>query len=136
VKLPLDLAIVYAAEQNFTMDLMRNLISGPERWEYEYQSYVQEAYELLVEDKQNYLPHDERYPLIRVLDPIGVQPDVESERAIQLLEIFHCYYRNSNQTWAIRPDANYIKDAKTIGSYLAFLTDNLEPTPDACLVVQ
>jgi hypothetical protein len=126
VILPLDLAIIYAAEQNFSMDMQRNLVSGPERWQYDYKGYLQEAYELLVKDRQNYLPYDESYPLIKLCEPIGKQ-EVETERCLNLLQIFHCYYRNSERVWAIRPEPTVIKDASTINSYLEFMTEHFDP---------
>lgn len=126
VSLPIDLAIVYAAEQNFAMDLVRRIVKSPECWEYDYGSYISEAFDILSEDRQNYLPHDETLPLIRLKGAIS-RTLIETDRANLLLDTFHCYYRNIDNKWAVKPDPHFQKDVRSIRKYFEFLEDRLEP---------
>lgn len=111
ITLPIDLAVPFAAEQNFYQDARRRIITL-DRWEYEKGSYLEEASQLLASDKVNYFPEDDVPPLIRVSRQ-GPHALVTSRSEI-LLECFNLWYSHRHKVFLQKPDPLIHRDNKTI----------------------
>ena len=99
VKLPLDLAILYAAVQNFRLDLVKGFYTGIGQWHYHCVSYIQEASELLGETGANHFPGDNGLPWIQVMQEHGTRPPL-SKQVTALKRVFDEIFRDG-QEWAL-----------------------------------
>lgn len=119
VALPYDLAVMYAAEQNFSSDVRRKIVSGEDRWEYLKASYIEEAEELLQEDLQNYHPEFDDLPHIRIAN-IGKQFH-QTRRSCVLLRLIDYYYKHQHLLKLVKPSPHEMVTVAQIENHLAAL---------------
>ncbi len=89
VYLPPDLAIVYALEQNFRLDLQRGNVSV-QRWEFEKHAYLREAVDLVLEQGFNYYPGSNDEPWLHVKH-LG-ERKIKTAHSDALIDLFNLYY--------------------------------------------
>lgn len=122
VKLPFDIALPYAAEQNFHSDLRRGIIKSGDCWDNEEQEYAREAARILLEDGQNYIPTYEDMPWI-VVSKISTAPFKTSERQTELIYMLGYHYVNPRFN---RPDPTKHNDHRSILRYRVELARRFE----------
>lgn len=119
VYLPPDLAVVYALEQNFRLDIERGIISGPDRWVYEKGPYFREAMELIGEQGSNYYPGDNDEPWLHSVST--GQAGLTSRSGNELMMLFDLYYERAqveNRYELIIPSPQRINTPVLVSKYL------------------
>lgn len=113
IRLPIDLAVVYAAEQNFHHDVKIGTVRATQ-WEHHQADYLREVIELFTEQPCNYAPRDDS-PWIHIQEDKHT-PRIDTVRSNQLVSIFDLYYDSSlrKQYRIKRPDPRTFVDSNTI----------------------
>lgn len=94
VRLPVDLATVYAAAQNFRIDLAKGIYPSTAMWKVMKEEYLEEALELMKEQGSNLFPGDNDEPWIQ-LQAVG-HITFPSVRAQSLVKIFDVLFSRDN----------------------------------------
>jgi hypothetical protein len=94
VGLPFDLATVYAAAQNFRIDLAKAIHPSTKVWPLVQDNYLREALECMQEQGCNLYPGDNDEPWIHVRT-VGIVP-IPSPRAQTLSSIFDQLFERDN----------------------------------------
>lgn len=124
IYLPPDLAVTFAACQNFEADVRKKVVSGYDQWDFYMENYLKEAGELLREDKQNFFPEFEDHPHIRIASSGMI--DYVSDRAKNLLTLFRKFYKNYGRKAAVRPDPKLLITNGRIETQLCAMIRNLD----------
>jgi hypothetical protein len=124
VKLPWDILIAYAAEQNFMTAVRRGEVKSLKRWVYEKESFIEEAATIVSESGANYIPVYKDMPHLRLAEQVSSTPE-ETSSSRALVELFDLFYGQSRPI-CVRPDPTKLNSFRTISNYRAEMMRRIE----------
>lgn len=124
VKLPWDILIAYAAEQNFMTAVRRGEVKSTKRWAYEKGSFIEEAATVVSEIGSNYTPLFKDMPHLRLAEQVSTAPE-ETASTRALVQLFDLFYGQEGAI-CVRPDPTKLNSYRSINNYRAEMMRKIE----------